>query len=149
MLITHSACNVVWRRSGGVIEFLVMDYQSINPNTDRLTNKEVRFPAGTSRSGEFGESTEETSVRKLEEETGLLAIDVDRIAEEAREDHIKYVFLISFANCTGELRQGSPITIGGDVMSAPYWVQARRLRKLIAPPHFWAYRAACEELRRS
>ena len=146
MLITHSACNVVYKRGESGLEFLVLDYQSINPKTKKVTREEVRFPTGTSQSGEFGESTEETSVRKLREETGLLALDTERIADKmVEEDHIKYVFLISHAECLGELRQGS-ITVKGDQMSPPYWVSVKRLHDLIAPVHFWAYRAACEKL---
>lgn len=147
MIITHSACNVVYREGDDGLELLVIDYQSVDPETNKLTKKEVRFPAGTSQTGEFGESTEETSVRKLQEETGLLAIDTERIAKRPYEDHIKYVFLISYRDCLGELRQ-EPITIGGDRMSTPYWVPVEKLRSLIAPVHFWAYRAACEKLRK-
>ena len=148
MLITHSACNIVFRKGENGPEFLVIDYQSVNPKTNRLTEKEVRFPTGTSTSGEFGESTEETSIRKLLEETGLLALDTERIAKRrSGEDHIKYAFLISYSECLGDLRQ-EPVTIEGDLMSCPYWVPIKKLRGLIAPKHFWAYRAACERLKK-
>ena len=149
MLVTHSACNVVYREGINGLEFLVLDYQSTDPRSNRSLKKEVRFPTGTSESGEFGESTEQTSVRKLEEETGLLAIDTERIASKPirDEDHIKYAFIISYAECLGELRK-EPVTIRGDWMSAPYWVRVDDLRTLIAPVHFWVYRAAVEELTR-
>ena len=149
MLVTHSACNVVWGEGEDGLEFMVIDYQSTDPRTKRSRGKEVRFPTGTSESGEFGESTEMTSVWKLEEETGLLAIDTERIAMKglSEENHVKYTFLISYDECLGELRK-EPVTIKGDWMSPPYWVSARSLRGLIAPVHFWAYRAACERLER-
>lgn len=146
MLITHSACNIVYREGKDGLEFLVFDYQSVDPKTNKLTKKEVKFPVGTNQSGEFGESTEETSVRKLQEETGLLALDTERIAEKSYEDHIKYAFLVRYNDCLGELREKST-TIRGDQMSAPYWVPVEKLRTLIAPVHFWAYRAAYERLR--
>lgn len=146
MLMTHSAINVVYRRVADDFEFLVHDYQSVNPDTDELSRLEVRFPTGTSGSGEFGETTEETSVRKLKEETGLDALDTEQIGKKGGE-HTKYVFLIDYRECLGDLFTG-PTTIGGDRMSAPYWISTKDLARRISPKHFWVYRLAVEKLRR-
>lgn len=144
--MTHSACNVVWRvNSDNELEMLVHDYRSTDPDTGKKSRWEVRFPTGTSGSGEFGESSEETSVRKLQEETGLLAVDTEEIAKKGTH-HIKYAFLISLSDCLGELHT-RPLEAQGDEMSAPRWVSVRRLRSMIAPVQFWAYRAAVETLR--
>ena len=148
MLTTHSACNVVYRYGSRGLEFLVMDYQSTDPKTQKLTPVDVRFPAGTSQSGEFGESTEETSVRKLKEETGLDALDTERIGRKpAGEGHEKYAFLIAFKDCLGSLRD-TPQELHGDKMSNLRWVPVSELRNKIAPVHFWVYRAARERLKR-
>ncbi|KKQ83052.1 MAG: hypothetical protein UT07_C0011G0007 [Parcubacteria group bacterium GW2011_GWB1_38_8] len=145
MLVTHSACDIVHRYEQDKLEFLVFDYRCVDPNTNRLTEKEIRFPAGT---GNLGESTEETSIRKLYEETGLITTDVERIARrQAGQDHEKYVFLIPYSRCSGELRQGL-LSSGGDEMSPPYWMPIFSLMEMIAPVHFWAYRVAIEHFRK-
>jgi len=148
MIITHSACNIVYRQGRDELEFLVLDYQCLDPVTQQLTSPEVRFPAGTSESGEFGESEEETSVRKLAEETGLMAVETERIAKKKTgTGHIKLAFLISVEHCLGEIREGS-FEINGDRMSSLRWLPASQIKPQIAPCHHWAYRAAVERLRR-
>ena len=142
--MTHSAIDVVYRVGERGTEFLVHDYQSVDPDTDRLSEPQVRFPSGTSGSGEFGESTEQTSIRKLKEETGLDALDTERIGRE-NGGHDKYVFLISYQECLGELFT-EPLVINKDHMSAPYWVSVNELKNKISPKHFWVYRLAVEKL---
>ena len=144
--MTHSAIDVVYRVGERGTEFLVHDYQSVDPDTDRLSEPQVRFPSGTSGSGEFGESTEQTSIRKLKEETGLDALDTERIGKE-NGGHEKYVFLISYSDCLGELFTEPIETPDGDRMSVPYWVPVSELKKKISSKHFWVYRLAVEKLR--
>lgn len=145
MLTTHTVHNVVWRlNQRNELELLAHDYSSLDPDTGIYTNPELRFPTGTSGSGELGETVEETSVRKLAVETGLLALDTEEIARRSAE-HPRHVCLIDYDWCLGDLHPG-PVEVGNDRMSVPYWISAEKLRILIAPVHFWIYQTAMRKL---
>jgi 8-oxo-dGTP pyrophosphatase MutT (NUDIX family) len=140
---SHSAFIVVYRSApGGKKQFLVMDYQSTSTLTGRLSGKDVRFPGGVSKPGE---SSEETCLRKLKEETGLIARKIKWIEREPVRGHHKHCFVVALKDCRGNLRT-SILRVRGDVMSPPRWEDAGDLDNLLAPVHRWIYDAAWEEL---
>ena len=146
MLIPHSVYCVAFKARPDGMSLVVFHYRSIHPIDNRLTDPEIRFPAGTSGSGEFGETSEETCVRKLKEETGLLALEAEEITKKSIKGHVKHVYLIDYDHCEGKLRQ-NPITIRGDWMSSPFLMAIEDIRTQIAPVHFWVFRAVLDNLR--
>lgn len=147
---THTACVVVFRNHPvtGRPEFLVMEYQSTDPKTKILSKKETRFVAGTNRSYPW-ESAEDTAIRKLLQETGLV-VTKERLRpigyEFAGRGHIKFGYLVNFDECQGELRH-TEVTIDGDVMSHPFWNSLPELdHGVISKFHQWLYNLACDNV---
>lgn len=147
MLVTESVCNVVWGRNPTTekLGFVVFDYQWKDSETDTLSLPETRFPAGMVLSGE---GTEEASIRKLREETGLVALETERIGVRlAGAFHIKYLFLIDFLDCRGSFRT-EVLVKNNDVMGPPGFSPLLPLVTRLAPTHRWAFDTAVRKLRR-
>ncbi len=141
--ITNFCCAIIWRmippRTGGKIEFLVIDSWSTDPNSGLKTQKQVKFPGGMQ---ENGESLEQTVTREIKQETGLLATNVRKIWHlNVAPDHIKHAFMVNLEDCRGEMRTGS-MNDSTDELGPPYWLDLSTLGRLLYRSHRPAYEAA-------
>lgn len=145
MTHTHFALAVIWRRIHDKIEFLVLDYNSVDPSTDMRSKKEIKFPGGTN--GEYPhESARETMVREVFQETGLFVERAEEIwKSEVAPDHTKYGFLINIDDCRGGLRTVT-LNDNGDELSPPEWRPAETLGRVLYSSHQSAYLIACRQL---
>lgn len=144
---SHFVCVVIYRRMprDNSIEFLVIDYHSVDPRTGVRTLRQVKFPGGTN--SEYPEqSVEVTRDREALEETGLIIQKSKQIwMMQANQDHTKYGFLVNLDDCRGVLRTKS-LDDNGDVLGPPDWTEAVTLGRRLFPTHQGVYLAACREL---
>ncbi|MBI1974496.1 MAG: NUDIX hydrolase [Candidatus Zambryskibacteria bacterium] len=145
--MTHYTCAIIWRflPKDQELEFLVIDYRSIDPSTGQKTERQVKFPGGTN-TDYLDEKVEQTLFREVFEETGLVVQEWKEIwKQEVNPDHTKYGFLVNIDNCQGGLRSHS-ISDNGDEIGPPYWFSAKTLGRVLFYSHQPAYLAACRAL---
>lgn len=144
---THFVAVVIYRKNQAneEVEFLVIDYRSINPRTGQKTQLQTKFVGGTNKECPR-ESVEATRDREVLEEASLSFQTSKQVwKKEVSSDHTRYGFIVDFRYCEGELRQ-VPINDDGDALSVPYWVPATTLGRVLWPSHQGLYLAAISEL---
>src|SRR3989344_3495937 len=131
------ARGVVFRTNpeNGNIEFLVLEPERLTASKFRPQgHKLIEFPGGTNAEN-TKEIPKDTLKREMLEETHLSFSDCKLVGEERiGVSTLRYNYLISFDDCTGEMRK-EEIWDGQKKLSAPFWVEARELRHQICDTH--------------
>lgn len=143
---SNFACAVIWRLSpeDGEIEFLVVDSQSTNPKTGRMSERQIKFPGGMNRLPD--EPLNVHVQREVLEETYLAFSRAREIwKKEVNKVHTKYGFMVNFEDCRGTLRTEVLID-NNDVIGPPYWALAVTLGPDLFGGHQDVYMKACCEL---
>lgn len=138
---------VTYRIVEGKIEFLVHDTKSTDPKFARKP-MQTKFFGGTEKSPD--KDVVETLRRELREETDLeLPLDVKPLAihQVPGTEHFKMFYLIRFEELEGRVRETEK-TMEGDWMSAPYWVDFEKAKKILYGDHNTAGTKAYERLSR-
>ncbi|MDO8590283.1 MAG: NUDIX hydrolase [bacterium] len=131
--------------TGGSVEFLVINYQSVHPKTGKLGEIQIKFPGGGLKY--HHEYPGQTMAREVFEETSLCVYHWKKEwSVEVTSTHTQYGFLVDIDDCLGDMRQEEMIDDDGDLLSAPYWVRAEVLGHILFPKHLPHYMEACREL---